>query len=251
MAQAFYYSSSLELVCYLLLLHFWLLPANVNLLCKALTAYSSNFNNVSRKYCISVLLFCQSNLKRCICLIVVGKTLSMVKKIGLFISAFIPLYILLVLKILIQIANGNLHFNVLNSTMLALLTLLTLVGAICIALCLKTKSCTKISVISAKNMTENYFLGYFSLFVLFALTFSIEFIAMAVSFVIILVFVGFVYIKNEMFYINPTLNILGFSLYQITYLVQNTTATIFVFSQKTIEPKSCIKIYGSKVFCTK
>ena len=143
--------------------------------------------------------------------------MQLFKKILLFISAFIPLYALLLVKIGIQIANDNLHFNVLNTIMICFLSLLILVGALGIYLALKCKKYKKITVKTAQNTTEKHFLGYLSLFVLFALNFEIEYMAMAVVFVLILVFVGIVYIKNNLFYINPTLNILGFSFYEITY----------------------------------
>ena len=36
-------------------------------------------------------------------------------------------------------------------------------------------------------------------------------------FVVIIIFIGMVYIRNNVFYINPFLNILGYSFYDITY----------------------------------
>ena len=58
---------------------------------------------------------------------------------------------------------------------------------------------------------------YFSLFVLFAITFDLSKISMLVVFVGILIMIGVVYVKNKLFYINPFLNILGFNFYDITY----------------------------------
>ena len=39
-------------------------------------------------------------------------------------------------------------------------------------------------------------------------------------FVLILIMIGIVYVKNKLFYINPFLNILGFNFYLITYKVE-------------------------------
>lgn len=146
----------------------------------------------------------------------------LIKKILLFISAYIPLYILLLIKIGLQLANSNLHFNILNSIMLGLLFTMTILGAIGIFFGLNAKNYVQIYIKSAKNITEKHFLGYLSLFVLFALNFQIEYYAMAATFAVVLIFIGIVYIKNDLFYINPTLNILGYSFYEITYISTNS-----------------------------
>ena len=44
------------------------------------------------------------------------------RKILLYLSAFIPLYFLVIIKILIDIILGNLHFNVLNTSTLIILS---------------------------------------------------------------------------------------------------------------------------------
>ena len=140
------------------------------------------------------------------------------KKIFLYLSAFIPLYCLIIIKLLIEIINNNLTFNVLNSLTLCLLTLFILLGIL--GLVLENKNCSEImeiKIIQKKSITQQHFLGYFSLFVLFALTFELEKISMFVIFLLILTLIGIVYIKNDLFYINPFLNILGYNFYDIKY----------------------------------
>lgn len=141
------------------------------------------------------------------------------KNLSLFISAFIPLYALITVKIIIEIINDNLHFNVLNTLMLILSIALTLYGIIGLVLSTKYENSPSIEItmLSKENITDQHFLGYFSLFVLFAITFELEKVSMAVIFVIVLVFIGVVYIKNKLYYINPFLNIIGYSFYEITY----------------------------------
>ncbi|MBO7527397.1 MAG: hypothetical protein J6T74_05805 [Clostridia bacterium] len=73
----------------------------------------------------------------------------------------------------------------------------------------------RIKIINKNNTTDQHFLGYFSLFVLFAVTFEIEMYSMAIIFFLVLIFIGVVYIKNDMYYINPLLSLLGYSLYQV------------------------------------
>ncbi|MBQ0017508.1 MAG: hypothetical protein KBT30_02630 [Clostridiales bacterium] len=142
------------------------------------------------------------------------------KKIFLYLSAFVPLYFLVIVKILVDIILGNLHFNVLNT-----LTLILLCIAIGFGIFGAIKSVehndTQTSQIQIKKctaITEKYFLGYFSLFVLFALTFELERVSMFIVFILVIILIGIVYIKNDLFYINPFLNILGYNFYDITYI---------------------------------
>lgn len=138
-------------------------------------------------------------------------------KFLLYLSAFIPLYVLLLLKIVIQIINKNLSVNVLNTLLISLLCLLTGLGALGVLFSFNKGRQKQIHVVNATNLTEKHFLGYFSLFVLFALSYEIELICMAVIFVFIILFIGIVYVHNNLFYINPLLNIIGFSFYRIDY----------------------------------
>lgn len=156
------------------------------------------------------------------------------QKIFLYLSAFIPLYSLIVIKLLIEILNNNLTFNVLNTITLILLLFLISLGVF--GLIFETKKNKierkKIKILKKKNITEQHFLGYFSLFVLFALTFELEKISMFIVFLIIICLIGVVYIKNDLFYINPLLNILGYNFYDIEYLNEKGEVEINKFFYK-------------------
>ena len=173
------------------------------------------------------------------------------KKICFYLSAFIPLYALLIIKILINIVFGNLHFNILNSLSLALYALSIIFGLVGVKLALtQAKSAkTNIFITKKESLTEQYFLGYFSIFVLFALSFEIELVSMFVVFWLIIIMIGVVYVKNNMFYINPFLNLLGFNFYEITYKQSNSnTETIakVIFKGELIlddKPHKMINLY--------
>ena len=81
----------------------------------------------------------------------------------------------------------------------------------------KKAETTKVYVLKKTNTTDQHFLGYFSLFVLFAITFDLSKVSMLVVFILILVMIGIVYVKNKLFYINPFLNIFGYNFYDITF----------------------------------
>ena len=102
--------------------------------------------------------------------------MSTFKNILLFLSAFIPMYFLIIVKILVEIINKNLTFNFLNSLVLISLIVVILLGVLGIRLEIynKKQKSSKVEILSFKNITDQHFLGYFSLFVLFAITFDCD-----------------------------------------------------------------------------
>jgi len=144
-------------------------------------------------------------------------------KIILFISAFVPMYILFLINLLVEIVNKNLSLNKTNIIVMICLIILILFGTIGLIIVInrKGKNYKKIQIVSKKNITDQHFLNYFSLFVLLALTFDLSKFCFISVLIVILVFIGIVYIKNNIFYINPMLNIMGYSFYDITYLDEN------------------------------
>lgn len=145
------------------------------------------------------------------------------KNIMLFLSAFIPMYFLIWVKLVMELINDNLHFNVLNTIVFVALIVVIVLGLLGLKLEIfnqKEKS-QKVIIMEWNNITDRHFLGYFSLFVLFAITFDLSKVSMVVVFVLILCMIGVVYVKNKLFYINPFLNILGFNFYKISYKVEN------------------------------
>lgn len=145
------------------------------------------------------------------------------KNIMLFLSAFIPMYFLIWVKLVMELINNNLHFNVLNTIVFVALIVVIVLGLIGLKLEIfnKKEKSQKVIIMEWNNITDRHFLGYFSLFVLFAITFDLSKVSMVVVFVLILCMIGVVYVKNKLFYINPFLNILGFNFYKISYKVEN------------------------------
>lgn len=143
------------------------------------------------------------------------------KDFFLFLSAFVPMFILIFLKLVIDMMNHNLTFNVLNTLNFITLILLIVLGICGLVWNIYSKEGTReITIIECKNITDQHFLGYFSLFVLFALQLDLSLVSGYCTFILIMIFIGIVYIKNSLFYINPLLNILGFNFYDITYTLE-------------------------------
>lgn len=146
--------------------------------------------------------------------------MNLLKDLFLYLSAFVPMYILIALRLIIDLINDNLSFNVLNSVNLVTLVLLTVLGIVGLIVNIHhSKDVSKeIIILKKKNITDRHFLGYFSLFVLFALQLELSYVSDYCLFIVITIFIGIVYIKNSLYYINPLLNILGYNFYDIVYL---------------------------------
>lgn len=141
------------------------------------------------------------------------------KDLLLYVSAFVPMYVLIFVKLVVEILNNNLSFNFLNT--LNFVTLLLLIGGGIFGLLWNVKfsggKSIEVEIISFKNITDQHFLGYFSLFVFFAIPLDLSLVSAYCVYVLTLVMIGIVYINNSLFYINPLLNILGFNFYDIEY----------------------------------
>lgn len=149
----------------------------------------------------------------------IAQTLFMLKNILLYLSAFIPMYFLIFVKVVIEIINDNLHFNVLNT--LNLITLLLLIGLGFVGLFWNIHSSRdksiEIVILKKQNITDQHFLGYFSLFVFFAIPLDLSHVSGYAVYVLIIIMIGIVYINNSLYYINPLLNLLGYNFYDITF----------------------------------
>ena len=158
---------------------------------------------------------------------------SFFKNLLLYISAFVPMYVLVLIKLVVEIINGNLTFNALNTINFISLLLLIASGAFGLVwnVWLNHEKAQKIVILKKENITDKHFLGYFSLFVFFAIPLEFEKVSVFCVIFLILIFIGIVYINNSLYYINPLLNILGYNFYDITYREVETgevkTAKIF------------------------
>jgi len=141
------------------------------------------------------------------------------KNLLLYLSAFVPMYVLVFVKLIVEIINSNLSFNVLNTTNFVTLLLLIVLGVVGLLWNVKfsAEKSIEIEIVSQTNITDQHFLGYFSLFVFFAIPLDLSYVSAYCVYVLVLVMIGIVYINSSLYYINPFLNILGFNFYDIEY----------------------------------
>ena len=98
----------------------------------------------------------------------------------------------------------------------------------------KKLSYEDIILTKAENITADYYFTYFSLFVIsfFGVDPTVLEDVLILAFLMVLIIL--VYISNDMFFVNPVLNILGYKSFSITYYKSQTAKTA---ERKTFEIK--------------
>ena len=172
-----------------------------------------------------------------------------IKNVLLYISAFVPMYFLVLVKLIVELINDNLHFNVLNTLNLVTLLILIISGAFGLwwNVCAEKGQTLNIEIISKKNTTDQHFFGYFSLFVFFAIPLDLSLVSAYCVYVLVLIMIGVVYINNSLYYINPFLNLLGYNFYDVTYRVvgqenEKTTKMFFRGDLNLKDGKCSVKV---------
>jgi len=174
----------------------------------------------------------------------------MKNKLILFISSYIPLYLLLVVKnILERITDEGRFINIvdkLNSWKkfdeindYAIVIIITL--SVFSFFYLKRKitaigSRKEYKVKSVVNETSHYYLSYISIYLISCLELSLNSIVDCFVFLFLMIIIGYIYISNNMVYMNPMLNFMGYKIYTCTLEALNTGdddfKTILIAPQK-------------------
>lgn len=172
------------------------------------------------------------------------------KNILLYFSAFVPMYCLIVIKFILGFISNSISpdsLTIISFITYLLFTLFGIAGLVWNVWGQKERA-VEITILKSNNITDQHFLGYFSLFVLFALPFELAKLGMFVVSLLIIAFIGVVYVNNEMYYINPLLNVLGYNFYDITFLTkgsdQEKRAKMFYKEKLDLTQK---QIYHAKI----
>lgn len=151
----------------------------------------------------------------------------MLKKIIMYISAFIPMFVIMWIKeIIVGIKNiienpKNYKWDtILQNPFLIVELLFIVIILVSVFIMIKRdKKTAKYSIVikKLKNRSAEYYLGYYSLFVLALIGFSLTNPVDLIVMFLLLIVLGIVYIKNDLFFMNPTINILKSYIYEIDY----------------------------------
>lgn len=106
----------------------------------------------------------------------------------------------------------------------------------------KKLSRTTVKIVKAENITADYYFTYFSLFVISFFGVDPTKCKDVFVFAFLMVLIIWVYVANDMFFVNPMLNICGYKSFQITY-TKSKTAT-----EADKEPKSVeIRVFSREL----
>lgn len=171
------------------------------------------------------------------------------KKIIMYLSAFLPMFWLILIKdyatILKDAIAGEVPYSDLLSVQLFIvLGIVILITVITVILISGNKNLSNDLVVATKvtNRTAEYYLGYFSLFILELFAFSFTDLVDIIVMSILLLLLGIVYVKNGLFFINPTMNIFRSFIFEVEFSDGNNIRTKILICKEKIKQGDSLKI---------
>ncbi len=193
--------------------------------------------------------------------------MSKIQKFSLALSCFAPLYVIFVLKnsfqtikLLQRLTTGGgtaadtaefyaaLRYNGILLAIWLVLILVSVLGILCFSghfLDSKKLAKENIILVKADNVTAEYYFTYFALFVLSFFTIdptAPEGLPDIIIFGLLLFLMLWVYMINDMYFINPVLNLIGYKAFHIAYR-KNLPQ-----KQQTTDKAEAEQLYEIKVF---
>lgn len=176
----------------------------------------------------------------------------MLRKLIMYISAFLPMFLIMWLKELMlgirNVLEKPCRYSwdsvYLNPYLIGILVFMVAISILTVSL-LKRKKDTGIYTVSlktVKNRSAEYYLAYYSLFILALIEFSLTDPIDLVVLVLLLFILGVVYIKNNLFFMNPTINIFQSYIYEVEYETNQTTITKLIISPIKLSEGNLIDI---------
>lgn len=164
----------------------------------------------------------------------------MVRKIIMYLSAFLPMFFIMWIKeILIGIKNVlekpelyTWQSIYLNSFLISQLIFIIFVSGGVVWLMRRNKKTGTytVTLIKVKNRSAEYYLAYYSLFILALIEFSLSDLIDLVVLICLLFVLGVVYIKNDLFFMNPTINIFQSYIYEVEYETSQSLISKLIIS---------------------
>ena len=171
-------------------------------------------------------------------------------KVILFISSYIPLYVLLIVKNILERCTeggkfldifGKLEsarfFDEINDWAILILALLSLASFVYLWRKLKnTKSEKCYEVQEVRDETSNNYFNYISVYLLSCIGLSLNNIVDVFVLAFLMIIVGYIYITNDLIYLNPMLSMMGYKVYYTKLRAQATLEEI----EGIVISKNCV-----------
>ena len=183
----------------------------------------------------------------------------MLRRIMLFVSSYIPLYILLVLKNIIeriktwtklwkQLKTAH-FFDEINDYAIIVLLLLTIVSAIYLLRLTKRTDCShEYEIMEINEQTGTVYFNYISVYLLSCIGLSLNNTADVFVFCFLMILIGYIYVSNQMTYMNPVLQLFHYRIYEGILFSPSTNKEIkyaIVICPKKIRIEESKKYWGS------
>lgn len=186
----------------------------------------------------------------------------MLNKLMLFVSSYIPLYVLLILKNLLERTTDRGRFvnvfreftrerlfNEVNDWAIGILMLIILGSYLYLWGTLSKNPSPKQYVVrEVSDETGNYYFNYISIYLLSCMGLSLNSIVDCFVLLFVMIIVGSIYISNNMMYLNPMVNMMGYKVYNCILDSKNTDDKGFasiVVVPKTVAVKQGLEICAS------
>ena len=180
----------------------------------------------------------------------------MLRKLIMYISAFVPMFLIMWIKeVLIGVRNvlenpceHTWKSLYLNPYLISELVFIILVGVALGWLLKQNKQVGTytIALKKTKNRSAEYYLAYYSLFILALIEFSLTDWIDLVVLILLLIVLGIVYVKNDLFFMNPTINIFQSYIYEVEYEIDQAKITKLIISPEKLSEGNIIEVYISE-----
>lgn len=168
----------------------------------------------------------------------------------LFISSYVPLYILLIIKNLLErctnsgrfdiswkkIKNAH-YFDEVNDYAILILVALSLVSMFYLMKITQKRGGEHFyKIIEVEDQTGNVYFNYISIYLLSCLGLTLNSIVDVFVLFFVMILVGYIYVSNHMTYMNPTLQFLGYKVYEgkVNVLSTNENFQTVIISDKKL-----------------
>ncbi|MEG7965893.1 hypothetical protein [Bacillus cereus group sp. Sample30] len=174
-------------------------------------------------------------------------------KVILFASSYIPLYVIMIFQLwesskekikntfhfsFFKITTWNSILELEDIKKIAFLTILTIVLVIILAYLLFTptdpNTTKNLSIREVDSINVNYITSYFSVYIFPFITLNFTTFNGMATMIILVSLIGYVYIKNDLVYINPILHLLfRYNIYEVDIIENNETKKVTILSKKS------------------
>ena len=176
-------------------------------------------------------------------------------KIFLYISSYVPLYLILILKnAILKLENIKWnfkeikYFNTLDDyilTILAFLTVFSLVYIHGLLSDLKKYQKNTYRVVKINNSSNDSILNYISIYILTFIDFNLNSISNIMTLAFIMSLLGMISIKYDGLYINPTLLFWNYRIYNITINKRGKESEKIILVKGNLNNNTKLEIYES------